>query len=104
MYKNNIDYYAGDQIRIFSEYCDTELLDIKLNNDEINNINSKKPYWHLGNWNFNYIRNKITYKNSEQLDADKASLMYGNYFIVTLIFKDNRLTQIESIDFNTKTI
>ena len=103
--QNKIQYYAGDKIRVFSQFADTDYLNIILSDDEINKENSTKPYWHLGNWNFNNLRNKI--KDNEinlNLNDNEQSLIYGNYFIVTFVFESNNLTHIESIDFNIKLI
>ena len=60
-------------------------------------MNYEKPYWHLGNWNFNYLRNKI----SERLGSDYMSKLYGNYFIVSIIFGDsNERVEFESLGYN----
>lgn len=84
------NYYAGDSIRIYNNLFDTGLIDIS--NNEKNNINEdyKKPYWRLGNWHFNNIRNSL-------LEA-KDSRIYGNYFIIQLNFNTNKQIEIESID------
>lgn len=84
------DYYAGDSIRIYNNIFDTGLIDIS--NNKKNNINEdyKKPYWRLGNWHFNNIRNSL-------LEA-KDSRIYGNYFIIQFNFNTNKQIEIESID------
>ena len=52
----------------------------------------KLPYWHNGNWNFNYIRNKLN-----ELD----SRMWGNYFIVTFKFGRNNLkSEFETLNYS----
>lgn len=98
--------YAGDIIRIFSEYCDT--LDINVKLEEINKFNKyKKPRFNLGNWNFNYFRNNII-NHSNILPSDKLSRIYGNYIIIKFIFDNNDGCLVEfenlngSISKNTK--
>lgn len=107
---NNTDYisnpveeqhlpYSGEQIRIFNNEVDTGWLDIKIDYEGDKNqfMNYEKPYWHLGNWNFNYLRNKI----SEKLGFDYMSKLYGNYFIVSIIFGDsNEKVEFESLGYN----
>lgn len=91
--------YSGEQIRIFNNEVDTGWLDIKIAYEGHKNqfMNYEKPYWHLGNWNFNYLRNKI----SEQLGSDYMSKLYGNYFIVSIIFGDsNERVEFESLGYN----
>lgn len=78
------DYYAGDFIQVFSEYCDTGLLPINLiNTEEYSNINDfmnyTMPAWRLGNWHFNFLRNK-----SGNPTADESSRIYGNWFVVRI--------------------
>ena len=40
----------------------------------------KLPYWHNGNWNFNYLRDKLNQKDSR---------IWGNYFIISFEFAEN---------------
>ena len=98
--------YPGNKIRIYSEYCDTGDIDI-IGKDEIidsfNNIDSKLPYWDLGTLNFNNIRNKI--KDSDlytDLNDNEQSLIFGNYFVVRIIFDTKNRIGIDSIEFYTK--
>lgn len=91
--------YSGEQIRVFNNEVDTGWLDIKINTEEAKNIfsNYEKPYWDLGNWNFSYLRNKL----SEQLGSDFMSKLYGNYFIVSIMFGDsNERVEFESLGYN----
>ena len=68
--------------------------EIKKNNDI---LEYKKPYWELGNWNFNYLRDKLHESN----DANYPSRLYGNYFIVSFVFKnDFRRIEFESLSYN----
>lgn len=91
--------YSGEKIRIYNNEVDTGWLDIKINTEEAKNIfsNYEKPYWDLGNWNFSYLRNKL----SEQLGSDFMSKLYGNYFIVSIMFGDsNERVEFESLGYN----
>lgn len=91
--------YSGEQIRVFNNEVDTGWLDIKIDREEAKNIfsNYEKPYWDLGNWNFSYLRNKL----SEKLGSDFMSKLYGNYFIVSIIFGDsNERIEFESLGYN----
>lgn len=49
------------------------------------------PYFQLGHWNYNYFRNDldntdVTKTWYPQTHSDNKSLLYGNYFVVRLIF------------------
>ena len=95
--------YSGERMRIYNNEVDTGWLDIKIdtNNDKNKFMNYTKPYWHLGNWNFNYLRNQI----SKQLGNDFMSKLYGNYFIISIIFGDsNEKVEFESLGYNINTI
>ena len=107
---NNDIKYAGDCIRIYSEYCDTKDIDIifskigELNNPDI----YTKPYWHLGNWHFNAVRNNLKeYIDGKRIDkdesiADNHSRMYGNYFVIRLIFKTSDCVKVENLSHTYK--
>ena len=88
--------YSGKNIRVFNDLVDTDWLDCntdndgKLPNNEIKDFN--KPYWDLGNWNFNFLRDK---------DYSKDSRLYGNYFIIAFDFGNMKeLIEFESLDTN----
>ena len=54
----------------------------------------KKPWWELGNWNFNYLR------NNKDNDLRFPSRLYGNYFIIRFVVKDDyRRIEFESLDY-----
>lgn len=94
--------YAGNAIRIYSEYCDTDDINIIFNDiKELNNPDIYlKPYWHLGNWNFNAIRNKLfDYMTSDNPNADEYSRVFGNYFVIRLIFNTTDCVKIESLNY-----
>lgn len=96
-------YYPGDYIRIYNDINDTGNIDVKTSdpNNNINKIeNYNKPYWNLGNWNFNCIRNKIADYINNKLKDKEVNRFYGNYFIVRFIFNynSNRI-EFENIDY-----
>ena len=88
--------YEGTGIRVFNDIIDTGNIAFNsvdsTTNKPKNTINEfKTPYWDLGNWNFNYLRD---FNNS--LD----SRLYGNYFVIHFFF-GNVNTLIEFEDFDT---
>lgn len=110
--------YSGDIVDIKSEFCNTGEFDFEnklINYDQLTGIiNYKKldstteyiinefndytkPYFRLGNWHFNYIRNKIL--NNDKLVDNESTLVYGNYFIITFKFANNKLIELDSIDY-----
>ena len=96
--------YAGNLIRIYSEYCDTGNIDITdTTNDNLNDVNNiYKPYWDLGVWNYNSIRDKLNnYLNKHDI-SDACSRVYGNYFVIHLEFNVNKKIQIETLNCNVK--
>lgn len=98
----NNDYklpYSGEKIRVYNNEIDTGWLNISIDLENGKNLftNYDKPYWYLGNWNFSYLRNKI----NKEKDFDYASRLYGNYFIVSIIFgNDNNKYEFESLLYN----
>ena len=91
--------YSGDKLRIFNNEIDTAEIDILIDSEIKKNsdiLEYKKPYWELGNWNFNYLRDKKQIQN----DANYPSRLYGNYFIVSFILKnDFRRIEFETLDY-----
>ncbi len=94
-------YYAGDELRVYSEFCDTGLLDITIDNPEenINSINDyTKPYWRYGNWHFNALRNKLKSYIEGNNNSDECSRIFGNWFVVNIVIEQDKQVEIESID------
>ena len=87
----NINYkvpYSGYKLKVYNDLCETELLDITA---DLNNKNPEKPYYDLGNFIYNNLR-----------DKDTNSQIFGNFFIVEFIFehdKDN-VIEFESLEYN----
>ena len=89
--------YSGDILKVYSEHCDTNELDIS--NTTVNEFNNyKKPYFELGSWNYNYFRNLIA--NHPTISAFDITRIYGNYIIIEFIFdnKDGELIEFEDIE------
>ena len=92
--------YSGDTLRVFNTEVDTGLLNILVDDESYNTkknrsiMNYKKPWWELGNWNFNYLRDK------KQGDVRFPSRLYGNYFVIRFILKDDyRRIEFESLEY-----
>lgn len=88
--------YSGDILRIFNEYCDTYDMDIDITNKPNVFNKYKYPWFELGNWNFNYFRNRIPSHPGEP--SDKLRRMYGNQFVIRFVFKN---TPNKRIEFDT---
>lgn len=81
--------FSGNKLIVYNNEVNTGELNIEVNEEDNKNIfgSYNKPYWHLGNWNFSYLRNKInSYPN---ISATELSRIYGNYFIIEFIFNNN---------------
>lgn len=92
--------YSGDTLRVFNTEVDTGLLNILVNDESPNTgknraiMNYKKPWWELGNWNFNYLR------DSKQGNVKFPTRLYGNYFVIRFILKDDyRRIEFESLEY-----
>ena len=92
--------YSGNSLRVFNSEVDTGLIDILIDNESPNTrknrsiMTYKKPWWELGNWNFNYLR------NNKDNDLRFPSRLYGNYFIIRFVVKDDyRRIEFESLDY-----
>lgn len=92
--------YSGNTLRVFNTEVDTGLLDILVDDESPNTgknraiMNYKKPWWELGNWNFNYLR------DSKQGNVKFPTRLYGNYFVIRFILKgDYRRIEFESLEY-----
>lgn len=106
MGEENRENYCGDYIRVYSDQTYTPLLSIGNNDDGVLDPNSvlnggyKKPSFNAGIWTFNYLRNIKPEDIPDTRTSDKASLIYGKYFVVRFLF-NNRFFKLENIIFNT---
>lgn len=99
--ENQSSYYAGDRIKVYSEFCNTGSLNITFENpeDNINNfMDYAKPYWRYGNWHFNALRNKLIDAINGNAKADECSRIFGNWFVVNIVIEQDKQVEIESID------
>lgn len=100
--EGTITPFAGNTLKVYNDLTDTGELDINVNEEISKNIfaNFDKPYWHLGVWNYSYLRNKInTYPNTK--NPDVLSRIIGNYFIIEFTFDndDNKLIEFEGLNY-----
>lgn len=94
--------YAGLKIRVYNgnntaDRIDTGWIDIS-NATWENKDNSqspmqyKLPYWHNGNWNFNYLRDILNQKDSR---------LWGNYFVISFEFgRELTRTEFETLGYS----
>ena len=95
--KEGVQPYAGDILEIFSEFTNTGEIDINI--DTTNKFNRySKPWFELGNWNFNYFRNKISTYNGS--GSDKLTRIYGNYIVIKFTFNNKDKVCIEFENLN----
>lgn len=95
--KESMQPYAGDILEIFSEFTNTG--EININVDTTNKFNRYfKPWFELGNWNFNYFRNKISTHNGS--GSDKLTRIYGNYIVIKFTFDNKDKVCIEFENLN----
>ena len=99
-YNSNIS--GVETIRIYTDSCDTK--DINIYQEDANNINDsyKLPYYDKGVWNFNYFRDLLHNKASMK-DSDNTSLMYGRFFVVRFIFRNDTVSKFRFEDVNVFT-
>lgn len=95
--------WSGDYLSVYNNLVNTGELNINISTEDAKNVfaNFDKPYWELGNWNFSYLRNKISEINTGIRD-DSMSRIFGNYFIIKFKFtnNDNLLIEFEDLGFN----
>lgn len=90
--------YAADNITIASEFCSTGRMDIHIEN--YNTFDDyKTPYWRMGNWHFDYIRDGITEYDNNKQSSDDSSRIYGNWFTVKFEFNRGKIVEFENIEY-----
>lgn len=91
--------YSGEILIIKNEDINDAEYDLK-----VETINKKddftKPYYKLGDWRFNCLRN-ININNENNINADDITRIYGNYFIFRFIFNETNLLNIETFSCKT---
>lgn len=100
-------YYGGDELRVYSDMTDTGIININTNNNK-DNVNIladyQKPYWKLGNWHFQTLRDKLMSYIAKNNSDDNMTRIYGNWFVIEFKFNniDNtKQIEIENIDVQT---
>lgn len=98
-------YYSGELLNIISEECNTDNINIYINNPKqtINSVKDyNKPYRELGVWNYNFIRNNSTHSPIKEMPSNLSTRFYGNWFVITFVFTqetiNNNKLEIESIE------
>ena len=86
--------YSGYQLRVYNDLCDTGILDIHYDGKIVSSYKNK-PYYDLGNFTFNYLRDKTDDKNQ----------IFGNFFIVEFIFEpkvdqEDGVIEFESLEYS----
>ena len=90
--------YAGKAIRVYNDLIDTGWLNCEVDTDEKGHPNNAidnfdKPYWNLGNWNFNYLRDINNH------NANPEARLFGNYFVISFDFGNvDTLIEFENLD------
>ena len=95
--------YSADLLKIYNNEVNTGELNILINKEESKNVfcDYTKPYWELGNWNYSYLRNKIS-EHANYGDAFNMSRLFGNYFVVEFTFSnaDNLKVEFEELKYS----
>lgn len=94
--------FQPKSIHVYNDLVDTGIIRCDSIDEDTgmpkNNIeNYKTPYWNLGNWNFNFLRDMQKYP--EGVYEDYEARLFGNYFIITFDFESpNTLIEFENLD------
>lgn len=131
-HQNKLRLYSGFKLNIVTDLTFSGLLDIS-KNEEVNELNSIKPKWNNGIWNFNWFRENINkdvtndelqqqkvnnqmkevYQQHDNLypsgleKSDMRSNIIGKYFILRFIFERNPEDlnlKFETLDVNISKI
>lgn len=90
--------YAADYITINSEYCSTGRMDVSIT--DYNTFDDyTKPYFRLGDWYLNLIRDGIVKYNNHSQNAFDSSRIYGNWFAVKFEFNKGRYVEFENVEY-----
>lgn len=109
--------YKGDALRIYSDSCMTDKLDISFRSNDERLRLSDEPFsfrpkpnsytqvrYNLGKWTFNYFRNILNRKVNPVTPrtlAQDDTLIYGKYFVARFIFSRNINFKFEDVSFFT---
>ena len=90
--------YAADYITINSEYCSTGRMDVSIT--DYNTFDDyTKPYFRLGDWYLNLIRDGIVKYINRSQSAFDSSRIYGNWFAVKFEFNKGRYVEFENVEY-----
>lgn len=90
--------YAADYITINSEYCSTGRMNVSIT--DYNTFDDyTKPYFRLGDWYLNLIRDGIVKYNNHNQSAFDSSRIYGNWFAVKFEFNKGRYVEFENVEY-----
>ena len=97
--EKNIIQYSGNWLRVHNDLIDTGEMDINNlthDNKPSNDVSDyTKPYWELGNWNFNLLRD--IHNMPVNGNHDDMSRLYGNYFIIAFTFGNSQEVPITEL-------
>jgi len=100
---NPEERYKGDIIRIYTDSCMTDEINLTgRSNDSINDY--EKVRYNLGKWTFNYFRN-ILHRSNNQIGTrpfrQDDTLIYGKYIVARFIFNRTTDFKFEDVTFIT---
>lgn len=99
-------YYPGRSIRIYNDLCDTGEVDLRtLNATSINNIaNYRLPYFELGNWNYNLLRDNLAEYKQDTESAEDMTRIYGNWFVFELKLDTDKCVELENVYYKVSLV
>lgn len=104
--------YKGNKLRIYTDSCATESINIvpRSNDSPIGDAKSyTRVRYNLGKWTFNYFRNILNIPNEEtetdippflQNYGQDSSLIYGKYIVARFVFNRTTNFKFEDVTFN----
>ena len=111
--------YKGDYLRLYSDSCMTDELDIRTRSNDERLRNTLEPFnfkpavdsykqvrYNLGKWTFNYFRNILNRNQnptSPRTLTRDDTLIYGKYFVARFVFDRTVDFKFEDVTFNIST-
>ena len=113
---NPEERYKGNYLRIYTDSCMTDIIDISGRSNDARLRHNESPYsivsnansyrqvrYNLGKWTYNYFRN-ILYRSNDQLGTrpfrQDDTLIYGKYIVARFIFNRDVDFKFEDVAFN----
>jgi len=103
--ENHSKAYHPEITKIITDLCNTGDIDTSIKYNDCNKpMDYKKPYWRMGNWHFNALRNNIAVYDSYSNDknSDVSSRIYGNWFVIEFRTNSTKRIEYETMDIQTK--